>query len=122
MAEGNDASAQEHAVVLPQPAIRDQTPKDCAGVDATRVVAIDRCGMSIRKTKPPVNRRGSHIEDEERAHTVITEAFPHLGEKQRRDAARMSCPTGCIRVADGFLWSSSDHHLSIIAEAASHIP
>src|SRR4051794_28774222 len=49
-------------------------------------------GPAPRRTKPQPPRRngGCHEEDQERAHAVIAEALPHLGEEKRGESARVT--------------------------------
>ena len=42
------------------------------------------------EAEPAARERRRHEEDEERADPVVREPLPHLGEEQRREAARMA--------------------------------
>ena len=54
-----------------------------------------RAAVAVSNPKPAGRRRGGHEEDEERAHPVVAEALPHLGEEERREAARDGRRTPC---------------------------
>jgi len=41
--------------------------------------------------------RRHHVDNQERAHAVIAEALPHLGEEQRRQAARVAEESSIVR-------------------------
>ena len=51
----------------------------------------------MSKPSPPVGDRRRHEQDEQRAHPVIAEALPHLGEEQRRQPARMPEERAVVR-------------------------
>ena len=43
--------------------------------------------VAVSKPSPPVGERRRHEQDEQRAHPVVAEALPHLGEEQRGEPA-----------------------------------
>ena len=57
--------------------------------------------VAVSNPRPPAATRRGHEEDEERAHPVVAEALPHLGEEQRGETARMAEEAGvdCASVA-----------------------
>ena len=55
--------------------------------------------VAVSKPSPPVGERRRHEEDEQRAHAVVAEALPHLGEEQRREAAGMAEERAVVNAA-----------------------
>src|SRR5690606_34924338 len=58
------------------------------------------------------SRFGDEIEDEERPHAVVAEAFPHFDEEQQEQADRMSEPGFVRGEVDGLSrrsWGDSGH-------------
>ena len=90
MPEGDDDAADEHAAVLAEETIRDDAAEDRRAPHAARVRAVDRRGVRVRESETAVGYRRHHVEDEERPHPVVAEPLPHLGEKERRESARMA--------------------------------
>src|SRR5262249_56330732 len=56
----------------------------------SRVRAVDRRCARVGEAKSSCGDGSDHVEDEERAHAVVAEALPHLGEEQRRETAWMT--------------------------------
>ena len=86
--ERDDDAADEHAAVLAEQAIGDEAAEDRRAPDAARVGAVDRRRVRVREAQPAGAGRRDHVEDQERAHPVVAEALPHLGEEERGEAAR----------------------------------
>src|SRR5213078_3234833 len=84
VAEGDDDAANEDAAVLAQPAV-DEAADDRRQPDARDIVAVGEAGVLIGEAE-----RLRHVQDEESPHPVVAEALPHLGEKQRSEAARVA--------------------------------
>ena len=89
MAGGDDDAAEQRAPVCPSSRSATSRP----GSRRPRRCRC-RCRRSSRarvgEAEPAGRHRRDHVEDEERAHAVIAEALPHLGEEQRGEAARMA--------------------------------
>ena len=99
----DDHAADEHGPALPDQAVGDPPPWQSQHVDGERVQPVDRSRRGDRHAEAAVGHLHllDHEEHEQRAHAVVAEALPHLGEKQRRQAARMSKPLrvwGYVRV------------------------
>ena len=93
MPQRDDDPAEEHAAVLPQPAVRNDAAEDGGEPDAPRIRAIDGAGMLV------VEAEGvDHVEDEERPHPVVAEALPHLREEERGETAGVAGPAGGVGV------------------------
>ncbi len=88
VSERDDDPAEEDAAVLAQPAVGNDSAEDWSRPGSHRVVPIDRAGVRVVKSEPM-----HHIQDEERPHSVITEALPHLGEEKGGEAAWVARPT-----------------------------
>src|SRR4030095_11448344 len=89
MAGRNDDSAEQHAAVLSQSTIRDQTANDCSRPDAAGVRSIDGRGIRIGKTQTTGRSWSRHLKDQERAHSVVNEALPHFRKEECRETTRM---------------------------------
>ena len=55
-----------------------------------RIESVDRAGFGIREPETAFGHAGSEIKDQDRAHAVVAEALPHLGEEQGGQAARVA--------------------------------
>jgi len=90
MAAGDDDAAGENRTPLPDQAIGDPAARQARHVDHRRVEAVH--GARDRRLEPEPARgdRRGHEQDQQRAHAVVTEPLPHLGEEQHRKAARMA--------------------------------
>ena len=80
-----------------------QPPGSDARYTRRRVDADDRRRRVAVEAEPAVRQRGGHEQDEERADPVVREPLPHLGEEQRREAARMTEEAPAIRRGGGGL-------------------
>ena len=98
MTRRNDDSTEKHSVILSEQAIRDNAADDRGRPRAACVCTVNRAGPCIGKTQSTGSGRSRHIEDEKRAHTVVTEPFPHFCEEQRAEAAWMMHLSGHERV------------------------
>src|SRR5262249_3189514 len=85
MAERDDDAADEHAAVLAEPRVGDQSAEDRREPDAGDVRRVGRAGVGIGE-----GQRLRQVQDQEAAHPVVAEALPHLGEEERSEAARVT--------------------------------
>src|SRR5437868_3941466 len=90
MSRGNDDSADQDAAVLPETDIRNQAAEDGGKPDAAGIHPIDSSRLSVRESETTCRGRRRHIKDEKRAHSVVAETLPHLREKERAEAARVT--------------------------------
>ena len=87
VSERDHDSAPEDGAALACDAVRDP-PARQAGEEYTRgVKAVDGPGFGGGKAQTAVRHRCRHKEDEQCAHPVVAEAFPHFGEEERGEAA-----------------------------------
>ena len=63
--------------------------------------------------QPALGRGGHHEEEEQRAHPVVAEALPHLGEEERGQAAGMAGDPAAVEALTG----SATAGLSVAAAA-----
>ena len=84
MAQGHDHGTDNHGTAVPQPAVRQVAAEDRRQVDQRGIGGIDLQRMFTGKADGI-----DQIEHQQGTHTVITEALPHLGEEQGREAVRM---------------------------------
>ena len=90
VAAHDQRAAEEHRLALAQEPVGDPAAGQAHQVDQRHVDADD--GRPVRVAPPDaalLDRRGQE-QDQERAHPVVREALPHLGEEQGRQAARMA--------------------------------
>ena len=83
-------AAVEHGAPLADQAIGDPAARQAHHVHHRGVEPVDRAGRAVSKPSPPARPARGHEQDEQRAHAVVAEALPHLGEEQRGEAARMA--------------------------------
>ena len=84
VADGDDDAADEHTLILAEPAVGDDAADDRRRPHARRVRPVHRPRSLVVEAE-----RVDHVENEERAHAVVAEALPHLGEEERGEAARI---------------------------------
>src|SRR5688572_29161207 len=89
MAEHDQDAAVEHAAVLADHAVGDDSTNNGCAPRRTRIRSVERGPLGVGEAEPAVGGRGDHVEQEERTHTVVAEAFPHLGEEERGQPTRM---------------------------------
>src|SRR5712691_2359182 len=92
MAACDDDAADEHCAAMTEPSVGDEAAGDAHQVHEHRVQAIDHRGPLRAESNARLLRRSDHVEKEQRAHSVVAEALPHLGHEQRGQAARMAKP------------------------------
>ena len=85
VAERDDDPTEQHAAVLPEPGVGDQSAEDRREPHAGDVGGVGIAGLRVGK-----GERFRHVQDEEPAHPVIAEALPHLGEEERGETARVA--------------------------------
>ena len=90
MAEGDDGAAGENGAVGAEIAVGNEAARDRQHVYGHRVVAVDARGVERGKAQSAGRHRRDDEQREQRAHAVIGEALPQLGEEQRREPARMA--------------------------------
>src|SRR6185437_8462682 len=84
VAQRDDDAAYEHALVLAQPSVGDDPAHNGRRPHARRVRPVQRTGPLIGEAE-----HVHHVQDEKRAHPVVAEPLPHLGEEERGQTARM---------------------------------
>ncbi len=87
---GDDDAAVEDGPPLADEPVGDPAAGQRRHVDHRRVETVDRAGRGGVEPEPAVGERRDHEEDEQRAHPVVTEALPHLGEEERREPTRVA--------------------------------
>ena len=87
MAQRHDRAAGDHGLAPTEEAIRDEAADDRREVREGGVAAVDPGRAFLRDRE-----RLGHVVDEQRAHAEVGELLPHLGQKQDRQAARVSEP------------------------------
>src|SRR5215510_9233077 len=87
-------------------------------VDSHRIPAVNRGRLFGVEPESAQGSGGGHIEDEDGAHAVITEALPKFDEKERAETLRMSGKSGaindtgidfsgCVHIVRGNSWLKS---------------
>ena len=69
--------------------VGDEAAGDRQQVHGHRVVAVDACRFDRRQPEAARRHRRDDEQRQQRAHAVVGEALPQLGEEQRREAARL---------------------------------
>ena len=90
-ARDDDAAVQDGAALTDQ-AVGDPAARQAGHVDHRRVEPVHRAGDARFPPEAAGCDRRRHEEDQQRAHAVIAEALPHLGQKERGQPARMTKP------------------------------
>src|SRR6185437_4651196 len=90
MSERNDHAAPKNAVAQAHDAVRDPAARQAEQIDHRGVQTVDRATLRSGKAKSSFGNRRGHEQNEQRAHSVITEALPHLCEEEGREPARMA--------------------------------
>ncbi len=86
----DDDAAVEHGAPLADQPVRHPPARQAGHVDHRRVEPVHRAGDAGLEAQATGRDRRRHEEDEQRAHAVIAEALPHLGEEERRQPARVA--------------------------------
>jgi hypothetical protein len=107
---GRDSQAvvsdgDEHAAVEDRAPLANQTVGDPAawqreGVHTKCVQAVHRSGRAGIVAEAADGRSRCHEQDQQRAHAVVAEAFPHLGKEERGQPARVA-EEGCVADSHG---------------------
>ena len=79
----------EHRVPRPDQPIRDPPAGQRGEIDARRVQPVDRRGGLVVDAEAALADGGDQEQHQYGAHAVVGEPFPHLGEEQGGEAARM---------------------------------
>jgi hypothetical protein len=87
---GDDDGADKHRSLCAQDAVSKPASRQRQIPNRGNIRSVDQAGVLLIDPKPALRERLGHVEQEDRAHAVVREAFPHLGEKERRETSRMS--------------------------------
>jgi hypothetical protein len=90
MPSGDEHPAVEHGAPRTDEAIGDPAAGQRGHVHHRGVEPVDGACRRGVESQSAGGRCGGHEQDEQRAHAVVTEALPHLGEEQRRQPAWMA--------------------------------
>ncbi len=86
----DDDAAVEHRAPLADQPVGHPAAGQAGHVDHRRVEPVHSAGHAGVEAEAARGDRRRHEEDEQRAHAVIAETLPHLGEEERRQPARVS--------------------------------
>ena len=81
----------DRALLADQP-VGDPAAGQRGQIDAGRIEPVDRIGIVAVEPQAAGLRRRDHRQHQDRAHAVVAEALPHLGEEQRAQRDRMVLP------------------------------
>ena len=90
MAESQQDGAEQHRLALPQIAVGQIAADDRHDIDQRRIGAIDHAGLAVGE-HPVLDQ----VEDQQRPHPVIGEAFPHLRQEQHEQPLGMAAEFRC---------------------------
>lgn len=103
MTAGDDDGADQHRSLCAQDAVGKPTSWQRQIPNRGNICSVDQPGIFLVQPEPAFGERLGHIEQEDRSHAVVREAFPHLCEKECGEAAGMAKETtvviGCRRCA-----------------------
>ncbi len=80
----------EYGAALPDEAVGDPAAAQAHQVDHRGVEPVDGAGFGIGEAETAVRDGGGHVEDQQRAHAVVAEALPHLGQEEGGETAGMA--------------------------------
>ena len=89
--------APQHRAPLADEAVGDPSARQARQVHHRGVEAVHRAGRRGVEAETTGGGRRHHEEDQQRAHAVVAEALPHLGEEERGQAARVSEESAILR-------------------------
>src|SRR3989454_11569363 len=92
MSERDDDAANEHAAVLPEEAVRDETAENRGEPHGARVPLVYAGTVPDVEPQPSGGSRGCGVQDEKPPHPVVAEPLPHLREEERGQPPRMPEP------------------------------
>ncbi len=85
----NSDAPDEHRVPRADQPIRDPPAGQRGEINARRVQPVDRHGGLVVDAEAALADGGDQEQNQDGAHAVVGEPFPHLGEEQGGEAARM---------------------------------
>ena len=92
--ERDDGAADEHRAVGAEEAIGQEAAGNRQHVYGHRVVAVDARCFRGAEAQATFRWRGDDEQHQQRAHAVVGEALPHLGEEERRKSQRLPGEAG----------------------------
>src|SRR6266404_7487679 len=92
----DDDAAYQNGPPRSQNAIRQPASDERQIPDRRNISRVDHAGIFFVEAKSAFHQALRHIERQDCLHTVVTEAFPHLGEEQGRQAARVTKETAIV--------------------------
>src|SRR5882762_6880317 len=101
MPERDDDAPNEHAAVLPEEAVRDETAENRSEPDRARVPLVYAGTVLDVEPQPSRCSRGRRVQNEKPPHPVVAEPLPHLREEERGQPAGMPEPARVGRDGDG---------------------
>ena len=90
MPAGDEDAAIEHGAPLADQPVGDPPAGQRGHVHHRGVETVDGARACRVESEAAGGKRRRHEQNEQRAHAVIAEALPHLGEEERRESARMA--------------------------------
>jgi len=82
--------AAHHRALRAEQPVGDPAAEEAEEIGAADVHAVDVVRGLVIKTQATLGHRRHHEQDEDPAHAVVGEPFPHLGEEQGGEAARLA--------------------------------
>ena len=82
VAEHDDDAADEDGLALAEEAVGDPAAGQAHQVDRGAVEGVEDAGGRLALAEAALGRRGRDEDHQERAHAVVAEALPHLGEEE----------------------------------------
>ena len=105
VAGGDQCSAEHDGTLCADQAVGNPTAGQRRQVNAGVVQAIDRRGSLVIEAEAARRHRGDQEENENRPHAIEGESFPHLGEEQRGQPARVPEKRCGSNLSSGFALS-----------------
>src|SRR4051812_17120403 len=90
MAQHDDHAAIKNGAPLSKKIVRKPSTRYGCEVHHRRVHGVNWSSLVRTEAQTAFGHRGRHEKHEDRAHAVITETFPHLGEKESGQTTRLT--------------------------------
>src|ERR1051325_10159613 len=99
MSARNDDPSNKHGTTGTQPFVCEPTADQRCPIHRRRVGAHNQAGKRTRKRQSAFCQFGSHVQEQNCAQPIETEALPHLSEEERCQTTWMTCdPTTILKV------------------------
>ncbi len=78
----HDDGAQQDRSLVAEHVVGDVAADDAGRIDQRRVAAVDQAGLRVGLVAEVTEKRGRHVDGQQRAHAVVGKALPHLDVRE----------------------------------------